>query len=95
MTDTHTLVRSHSFTVRSHSEFDCVGVRAPPVIILCQSHLLKVNVEPVAFRGLQDPVARQIVAVVARKTGRDDATIGGVLYHAPTGRYSRKKVVEE
>jgi len=44
-----------------------------------------VDVEPLAFRGLKDPVARQVVAVVARETGRDDTTIGGVFDHPPTG----------
>lgn len=62
-----------------------------PVIVLCQSHLLKVNVKPLAFRGLQDPVACQIVAVVARETRRDDTTIGGIFYHSPTGCYMTKK----
>lgn len=90
MTDTHP--HSHILTVHSHSQcFDCVSVHTPPVIILCQSHLLKVNVEPVAFRGLQDPVARQIVAVVARKTRRDDTTIGGIFNHSPTGCYGKGK----
>lgn len=28
------------------------SMHTPPVIVLCQSHLLKVNVEPLAFGGL-------------------------------------------
>lgn len=65
-----------------HSEgLEGASVHTPPVIILCQGNLLKVNVKPLAFGGLKDPVARQIVAVVARETRRDDATIGGIFYH--------------
>lgn len=62
-----------------------LSVYTPPVIILCQSHLLKVNVKSLAFRGLKDPVTRQIVAVVARETRGDNATVGGVFYHPSTG----------
>lgn len=36
-------------------------------------------------------MACQIVAVVARKTGRDDTTIGGIFYHPSTGCYGRRK----
>lgn len=61
---------------------ECV---CPPVIVLGQRHLLEVDVEPVALGGLQNPVARQVVAVVAREARRDDATVGGVLYHAAAG----------
>lgn len=56
-----------------------------PVIVLSQSHLLEVDVEPVALGGLQNPVTCQVVAVVAREARRDDATEGGVLYHAAAG----------
>lgn len=66
-----------------------------PVIVLCQSHLLKVNVEPMAFGGLQDPVARQVVAVVARETRRDNSTIGSIFYHSPTGCYMRRQREEK
>lgn len=94
MTDSHT--RTFALLLFALTLcFDCVNVRALPVIILCQSHLLKVNVEPMVFRGLQDPVARQVVAVVARKTGRDDATIGGIFYHPPTGCWGRREKVEK
>lgn len=58
----------------------------PPVIILCQGHLLKVNVKSLAFRGLEDPVTGQIVTVVARETRGDNATVGGIFYHPSTGR---------
>lgn len=91
--DTHF---AHPLTVRAYM---CVlifsSVHTPPVIVLCQSHLLKVDVKPLAFRRLQDPVACQIVAVVARETRRDDATIGGIFYHSPTGCYMRRKTVRE
>ncbi|TNN86778.1 hypothetical protein EYF80_002961 [Liparis tanakae] len=46
-----------------------VAVHTPPVIILRQSHLLKVNVEPVAFGGLQDPVARSPPELKLIETG--------------------------
>lgn len=36
-------------------------------------------------------MARQIVAVVARKTRRDDTTIGGIFNHSPTGCYGKGK----
>lgn len=67
-----------------HCIMDFSSVYTPPVIIFCQGHLLEVNVKPVAFGGLQDPVARQIVAVVSRETGRDNAAIGGIFYHSST-----------
>lgn len=66
-------------------------MHTPPVIILCQSHLLKVNVKPVAFGDLQDPVACQIVAVVARETRGDDAAVGSIFYHSPTGCCTGRK----
>lgn len=84
---------THSHTV--HSKCVCFSVCLPPVIIFCQSHLLKVNVKPVAFRRLQDPVACQIVAVVARKSRRDDPAIGGIFYHSPTGCYMRVREKRE
>lgn len=81
--DTHNLIHSGGLEWES--------VHTPPVIILCQGHLLKVNVKSVAFGGLKDPVTSQIVAVVARETGGDNATIGGVFYHPSTGCYSGGK----
>lgn len=45
-----------------------------PIIILSQRHLLKVNVYSLALRGLQQPVAGQVVAVVTGKTRRDEPT---------------------
>lgn len=63
------------------------SVHTPPVIILCQSHLLKVNMKSLAFGGLKDPVTCQIVAVVARETRGDNATVCGVFYHPSTGCY--------
>lgn len=75
--DTHNLIHSEGLK--------CASVHKPPVIILCQGNLLKVNVKSLAFGGLKDPVARQIVAVVARETRRDDATVGGIFYH-PSAR---------
>lgn len=71
------------------------SVHTLPVVVFCQSHLLKVNVKPLAFGGLQDPVACQIVAVVAGETRRDDATIGGIFYHSPTGCLVRQKSARE
>lgn len=83
------------FTLSLSQCFRCISVHTPPVIILCQSHFLKMNVESLAFRGLQDPVACQIVAVVARKTRRSNATIGGIFYHPPTGCYGRREGEEK
>jgi len=51
--------------------------------------------KPMAFRSFQYPVASQIVTVVARETRRDDATIGGILYHSPTGCYMRRNRVSK
>lgn len=65
---------------------ECTSVHTPPVIILCQGNLLKVYVKSLVFRGLKDPVARQIVAIVARETRSDEATVGGVFYHPSTWR---------
>lgn len=66
-----------------------------PVIILCQRHLLKVNVKSLAFGGLKDPVTCQIVAVVARETRRDNSTVGGVFYHPSTRCYNEGKTVKK
>lgn len=55
-----------------------------PVVILSQCHFLKVNVQPMALRGLQYPVTRQIVAVVSRKPRRDDTTLSGISHRPPT-----------
>ena len=43
-----------------------------PIIILSQCYLLKVDMQSLALRGLQQPVAGQVVAVVAGKTRGDD-----------------------
>ena len=56
-----------------------------PVVVLCEGHLLKVDVQAVALGGLQNPVARQVIAVVARETRRDDASHCGILYHTSAG----------
>lgn len=84
----HSLIVSMRFSIFS-------SVHTLPVIVFCQSHLLKVNVKPLAFGGLQDPVACQVVAVVAGETRRDDATIGGIFYHSPAGCYMRQKSARE
>lgn len=65
--------------------------RHRPVVVLGKGHLLKVDMQPLALRGLQNPVTRQIVAVVARETGRDDASHCGILYHTSTGSWEKKK----
>lgn len=49
-----------------------------PVVVLGQRHLLKVHMKSVALGGLQQPVAGQVVAVVAGKTRRDDPADGDV-----------------
>ena len=56
-----------------------------PIIILSQRHLLKVDMKPVALGGLQQPVAGQVVAVVAGKTWRDDPTNCDVFDQTTTG----------
>ena len=61
-----------------------------PVIVLGQGHLLKVHVQPVALRGLQDPVAGQVVAVVAGKTRRYNPAHRGVPNQPSTGSYAHQ-----
>lgn len=56
-----------------------------PVIILCQGNLLKVQVQPLALGSLKQPVAGEVVAVVAREAGGDDAAGGGVADHSTAG----------
>ena len=58
---------------------------ASPIIVLGQSHLLKVDVHPLTLRGFQQPMACQIVAVVARETRGHNASNGDILDHASTG----------
>lgn len=56
-----------------------------PIIVLSQCHLLKVNVNPLGLRGLQHPVTRQVVAVVAGETRRDNPADGDVPHQSTTG----------
>lgn len=56
-----------------------------PVVILRQGNLLEVQVQPLAFRGLKQPVAGEIVAVVAREARGDEAARGGVAGHSTAG----------
>lgn len=56
-----------------------------PVVILCQGNLFKVQVQPLALRSLQQPVAGEVVAVVAREARRDNAASGGIADHSTAG----------
>lgn len=56
-----------------------------PVVILCQGNLLKVQVQPLALRSLKQPVASEVVAVVAREAWRDYAASGGIADHSTAG----------
>lgn len=56
-----------------------------PVVILGQGNLLKVQVQPLALGSLKQPVAGEVVAVVAREAGGDDAAGGGVADHSTAG----------
>lgn len=53
------------------------------------------NVEPVALRGLQQPVARQVVAVVTGETGRGDAAHGDVLHQSSAGGWQEEQVEQQ
>lgn len=53
------------------------------------------NVEPVALRGLQQPVARQVVAVVTGETGRDDAAHGDVLHQSSAGGWQEEQAEQQ
>lgn len=61
-----------------------------PVVILCQGNLLKVQVQPLALRSLQQPVAGEVVAIVAREARRDDAAGGGIADHSATGSWETR-----
>ena len=43
------------------------------------------QVQPLALGSLKQPVAGEVVAVVAREAGRDDAAGGGVADHSTAG----------
>lgn len=43
------------------------------------------QVQPLALRSFKQPVAGEVVAVVARKTRRDNATRGGIADHPTAG----------
>lgn len=58
-----------------------------PIIIFSQRHLFKVNVKSLALGSFQQPVARQVVAVVAGKAGRDDPTYCDVPHHTTAGSW--------
>lgn len=58
---------------------------ASPVIILCQGNLLKVHVQPLALGSLQQPVAGEVAAVVAREARGDDTASGGIADHSTAG----------
>ena len=63
--------------------------RVKPVIILSQRDLLEVEMQAVADGCLQQPVARQVVAVVPGEARRDDASHRGIPDHPATRRYGR------
>lgn len=49
------------------------------------------HMQPLALRGLQHPVAGQVVAVVARETRGHNAAESRVLYHSTAGHCSKYK----
>lgn len=61
-----------------------------PVVILCQGNLFKVQVQSLALGSLQQPVAGEVVAVVAREARRDNAAGGGIADHSTTGSWERR-----
>lgn len=63
--------------------------RVKPVVILSQRDLLEVEVQAVASGRLQQPVARQVVAVVPGEAGRYDASHRGVPDHPAARRCGR------
>lgn len=58
-----------------------------PVVILCQGNLLKVQVQSLALGSFQQPVAGEVVAVVAREARRDNAAGGGIADHSAAGSW--------
>lgn len=66
-----------------------------PIVVLGQRHLLKMNVEPLSLRGLEQPVARQVVAVVTGETGGDDAAHIDVLHQSSAGGWQEDQGEDE
>lgn len=64
-----------------------------PVVIFCQGNLFKVQMQSLALRGLKQPVAGEVVAVVAREARRDNAAGGGIADHSTAGSWEKGRTV--